>query len=164
LVKKCPLSAYYIQMNHEDVRRHVAPFQRLTGITLRELTPALIRDWLTWLAGKGLSGARINQIIQGMRVAVRYAVAKEALDRDPFRNIGKTAESPREKGVLTPNEVARLIAAPIADPRHRLAIRPLAKSVCQLEIADPRDQAEATPAVSDTCRKNRYTFQTRSTE
>ena len=28
LVKKRPLSAYYIRMNHEDVRRHVEPFPR----------------------------------------------------------------------------------------------------------------------------------------
>jgi len=122
LVKKRPLSAYYIKMNHEDVRRHVAPFPQFAGITPRKLTPALIRDWLTWLAGKGLSGARVNHILQGMRVAIRHAVAREELDRDPFRGIGKATENPREKGVLTPGEVARLIAAPVTDPRHRLAV------------------------------------------
>jgi len=122
LVKKRPLSAYYIRMNHEDVRRHVAPFPQFAGITPHKLTPALIRDWLTWMAGKGLSGARINATLQGIRVAIRYAVAREELDRDPFRNIGKAAESPRERGVLTPDEVARLIAAPVTDSRHRLAV------------------------------------------
>jgi len=81
LVKKRPLSAYYVKMNHEDVRRHVASFPKFTGITPGELTPALIRDWLTWLAGKGLSGGRINHVLQGMRVAIRYAVAREELPR-----------------------------------------------------------------------------------
>ena len=122
LVKKRPLSAYYIRMNHEDVRRHIASFPQFAGITPRKLTPALIRDWLTWLAGKGLSGARVNAILQGMRVPIRYAVAREELPRDPFRNIGKAAENPREKGVLTPGEAARLIASPVTDPRHRLAV------------------------------------------
>ena len=136
LVKKRPLSAYYIKMNHEDVSRHVAPFPRFAEITPRKLTPALIRDWLTWMAGKGLSGARINAILQGIRVAIRYAVAREELDCDPFRNIGKAAENPREKGVLAPDEVARLIAAPIADPRHRLAV--LLGTLCGMRLGEIR--------------------------
>jgi hypothetical protein len=74
--QKRPLSAYYIHMNHEDVRWHIAPFPPFQGITLQRLTPALIRDWLAWMAGKGLSGHRINHIVLGMRVAVRYAVAR----------------------------------------------------------------------------------------
>jgi hypothetical protein len=47
LVKKRPLSAYYIRMNHEDVRRHIASFLPFQGIMLQRLPPALIRDWLT---------------------------------------------------------------------------------------------------------------------
>jgi integrase len=74
------------------------------------------------MAGKGLSGNRINNVLLGMRVAVRYAVAREELDKDPFRNIGKAAETPKERGILIPDEVTRLIAAPVADPRHRLAV------------------------------------------
>jgi integrase len=136
LVKKRPLSAYYIRMNHEDVRRHIAPFPPFQGITLQGLTPALIRDWLTWMAEKGKSGDRINHVLQGMRVAVRYAVAREELDRDPFRNIGKAAETPREKGVLTPAEVARLIAAPVTDPCYRLAV--LLGALCGMRMGEVR--------------------------
>ncbi|MDR1105145.1 MAG: hypothetical protein LBL44_02190, partial [Treponema sp.] len=72
LVKKRPLSVYYIHMNHEDVRRHITPFPPFQGIMLQRLAPAMIRDWLTWMAGKGLSGHRINHVLMGMRVAVRY--------------------------------------------------------------------------------------------
>jgi len=136
LVKKRPLSAFYVKMNREDVRLHVETFAPFTGITSRKLTPALIRDWMVWMAGKGLSGSRINHVIQGMRVAVRYAVAREELDRDPFRNIGKAAETRREKGVLTPNEVAGLIAAPVADPRHRLAV--LLGTLCGMRMGEIR--------------------------
>ncbi|MDR1047377.1 MAG: site-specific integrase [Treponema sp.] len=136
LVKKRPLSAYYIHMNHEDVRRHIASFPPFQGIALQRLTPALIRDWLTWMAGKGLSGHRINHILLGMRVAVRYAVTREELDRDPFRNIGEAAETSREKGILTSNEIARLIAAPISDPRHRLAV--LLGTLCGMRMGEVR--------------------------
>jgi integrase len=71
-----------------------------------------------------------------MRVAVRYAVAREELDRDPFRNIGEAAETPREKGVLTPDEIVRLIAAPISDLRHRLAV--LLGALCGMRMGEVR--------------------------
>jgi len=136
LVKKRPLSAYYIRMNHDDTRLHIASFPPFQGITLHQLAPAMIRDWLTWMAGKGLSGHRINNVLMGMRVAVRYAVAREELDRDPFRAIVDAAETPKERGVLTPDEVARLIAAPVTDPRHRLAI--LLGALCGMRMGEVR--------------------------
>jgi hypothetical protein len=122
LVKKRPLSAAYVRMNHEDVRRHIASFPGFKDITLRRLTPALIRDWLVWMAGKGLSGHRINRVLLMMCVAVGCAVSREELDRDPFRGIGKAAETAREKGILMPEEVQKLISTSIADPRARLAV------------------------------------------
>jgi integrase len=136
LVKKRPISAYYIRMNHEDVRRHIAPFPPFEDLTLQRLTPALIRDWLTWMAEKGKSGNLINHVLQGMRVAVRYAVVREELERDPFRNIGKAAETPREKGILAPHEVSRLIASPVTDPRHRLVV--LLGVLCGLRMGEVR--------------------------
>jgi integrase len=96
----------------------------------------MIRDWLTWMAGKGLSGHRINHVLMGMRVAVRYAVTREELDKDPFRNIGDAAETPKEKGILAPEEVTRLIAAPVTDPRHRLAV--LLGCLCGMRMGEVR--------------------------
>jgi integrase len=57
-----------------------------------------------------------------MRIAVRYAVSREELDRDPFKNIGEAEEQPKEKGVLAPGEVSLLIQAPMTNPRTRLAV------------------------------------------
>jgi integrase len=57
-----------------------------------------------------------------MRVAVRYAVNREELERDPFRKIEKAAEDLKEKGVLSSEEMAKLIQSPIQDPRARLGI------------------------------------------
>jgi integrase len=100
----------------------MAPFPGFQGITLRNLAPGIIRDWMTWAAGNEVSGRIINLVLQGMRIAVRYAVDREEIPLDPFRTIKKAAEDYREKGILTPAEVSRIIAEPVQDPRRRLAV------------------------------------------
>jgi hypothetical protein len=122
LVKKKPLSAAYVNMNHENVRRHMAPFSGFQGITLQNLTPGIIRDWMTWAAGNKVSGRIINLVLQGMRIAVRYAVDREEIPLNPFRTIKKASEDYREKGILAPVEVSRIITRPVHDPQRRLAV------------------------------------------
>jgi hypothetical protein len=136
-VKKRPLSSYYIQMNHDDVDRHIAPFAGFQGVTLGGITRKLLKDWLIWMSdrkirhrkkdgtyveGKELSGRRINSILQGMRVAVRWAIDNEELTADPFRKLDEADEESKEKGILTPAEVKKLIALPVSDPFSRLAV------------------------------------------
>jgi integrase len=58
------------------------------------------------------------------------------LNRDPFYTIGEAAETPREKGILTPAEIARLIATPMSDPRHRLAV--LLRALCGMRMGEIR--------------------------
>ncbi|MDR3161149.1 MAG: hypothetical protein LBU28_05985, partial [Spirochaetaceae bacterium] len=101
-IKKKPLAAAYIKLHHEDVKRHIEPFPGFRGVTLGSLTAGKIRDWMTWAAENSMSGRRINTVLQSMRIAVRYAVSREELDRDPFKNIGEAEEQPKEKGILTP--------------------------------------------------------------
>jgi hypothetical protein len=97
VIKKKPLSAYYVQMHHDDVRRHMEPFPCFQGLLLEKLTAGLIRDWMTWAAAeRGLSGNRINSVLESMRVAVRYAVAREELAKDPFKSIQEATEEPTE--------------------------------------------------------------------
>jgi integrase len=136
LVKKKPLAAAYIDLHHEDVRRHIAPFQLFQGISLRQLTPGLILDWMRWMAEKGVKGGRINKVMQSMSVAVHYAVAREELGRDPFKNIHEAPENRKEKGILSSFELARLISAPAADPRGRLAV--LLGALCGLRLGEVR--------------------------
>ena len=122
LVAKKPLSAYYIKMNHADVERHLRPFSGFSRLSLKQLKSGHIRDWMTWAAEKGLGARRINAIVSSMRVAVRYAVAREELDRDPFLHIKKATESPKEKGVLIPLEIVKLINLKDAEPRAHLGV------------------------------------------
>ncbi|AEF86418.1 site-specific recombinase, phage integrase family [Treponema primitia ZAS-2] len=122
LVKKRPLSSYYIRMNHDDVRRHLEVFPGFLGITLHELTAGKIRDWMLWMSEKGLSGRRINSVLQSMRVAVRYAIEREEIENDPFKKVHEATEQRKEKGILSIVEVKKLLSTPIQDLYSRLAI------------------------------------------
>lgn len=136
-VKKKPLSAYYIQMNHADIERHIAPYPGFQKISLGDVSKKLIRQWLIWMGTRKtlfrkkdgtliergtISGRRTNAILQGMRVAVRWAVDNEDLPVDPFKRAGEAAEQVIEKGILTPEEVVKLISSPIKDHYSRLAV------------------------------------------
>ncbi|MDR2403251.1 MAG: tyrosine-type recombinase/integrase [Spirochaetaceae bacterium] len=135
-VKKMPLSAAYIKLHRDDVKRHIEPFPGFRGITLYTLTPGIIRDWMRWAAEKGLNEGRINKVMQAMIVAIRHAVSRGELEKDPFRNIQGAPDIRREKGVLTPGEVSRLIHAPVTDPRGRLAV--LLGLLCGLRLGEVR--------------------------
>ncbi len=74
------------------------------------------------MAERGASGRRINSVLQALRVAVKDLSDREDLDFDPFRRVKSAQESPREKGVLTAEEVSRLIHAPVKGPAGRLAV------------------------------------------
>jgi integrase len=135
-VKNKPLAAAYVKLHREDVRRHIEPFPGFRGITIYTLTPGIIRDWMRWAAEKGLAGGRINKVMQAMSVAVRHAVFRGELEKDPFRNIRGAPDTRKEKGVLTPTEVTTLIQAPVQDPRGRLAI--LLGLLCGMRLGEVR--------------------------
>jgi len=105
-----------------NVKLHVKPFPKFKKITLRELTAGTIKDWMTWATSNNLSNRTINSVLSTMRVAVHYVVDREELDRDPFRNVREAADSPKEKGVLTFAERAKLINAKPTDPFSRLVV------------------------------------------
>jgi len=121
-LKKKPLSVYYVQSNGDNIRLHIKPFTDFKQITLRELTSGLIKDWMTWAVDNELSGRYINNCLNSMRVAVRYAVDREELTKDPFKKIKPASDIPKEKGVLTPVERKKLINSKTTDPRSRLAV------------------------------------------
>ena len=121
-LKKKPLSAYYVHLNRENIRLHIKPFGGFKKITLRELTAGAIKDWMSWAVDREMSGRYINNCLNSMRVAVRHAVDREELNRDPFRKIKPASDIPKEKGVLTPAERKKLINAATTDPRSRLAV------------------------------------------
>ncbi|MGA2548357.1 MAG: tyrosine-type recombinase/integrase [Rectinemataceae bacterium] len=71
-----------------------------------------------------------------MRIPVQYAVRREELTRDPFAKVTETPETVKGKGILAPDELGRLIAAPIADIRVKAAI--LLAALCGLRRGEIR--------------------------
>jgi integrase len=122
VLKKKPLSAYYVHQNEVNVRLHVKPFPGFKRITLRELTAGFIKDWMAWAVDQKMSERKINSIVSTMRVAVNYAVEREELDKSPFSKIKPLPENPKEKGVLTFAERAKLLNAASTEPLSRLAV------------------------------------------
>jgi hypothetical protein len=134
-VQKKPLTPYYIEMNHDDVRRHIEPFSGFVGVTVGSLNKAILKIWLIWLAGRKtqrrkkdgtiveentLSGRRANTVLQAVRVAIRWVFENKEIEIDPFRKLGEVSENIKEKGVLTFEERKKLTSLPIADYRSRL--------------------------------------------
>jgi integrase len=121
-LKKKPLSAAYITLNHEAVGRHMRKFPGFAGVTLDKLTAGMIRDWMLYANERGTSDRKINMVLQAMRIAVRDAVMRQELKSDPFKNVKPLPEEPVEKGILTPAEAMSLIGAEVKNPRWRMAI------------------------------------------
>lgn len=122
VMKKCRPSAYYVEASFQDIRRHLVPFPPFKNLTLRNLTPGLIFDWIAWATDQGVGARRINADLQLARVAVRHAVRRGDLFRDPFAGIGSVPEEHREKGVLSVAEVRALVAVNYPDPRMKMAL------------------------------------------
>jgi integrase len=121
-VEKKPLSLNYIKSNHIDIENHVEPFPEFQGLTVGELTRAKVRAWKLWAAKRGMSGRKINIVLEAMRVPIRNAYREEKISTDPFLNVKEAVHIEKEKGILTPAEVAALIRSEIKNPRWRLAI------------------------------------------
>jgi len=122
-VLKKPLSAYYVKMNHDDVARHVRPFPGFKKKKLAEVKKATLLAWRRWAIGKGLSGRRVNTVLQSMRVAIRYAVEVGDLVNDPFKGLGKVPEGEgKEKGILTAAELTAILALDVPDVRIKVAV------------------------------------------
>lgn len=122
IAEKKPVSAYYIELNASGIEKHVKPFKPFAKIRLPELTPGLIEDWKLWALEKGTGHRRVNAILNSMKVAVRYAVSRGELTSNPFANIKKVAYTPKEKGILTQEEVKKLIQVEEPDHRVKLAV------------------------------------------
>ena len=150
-VHKKPLAHNYIEMNHEDVRRHVQPFPGFADITVEALNKAILKKWMIWLAGRKatrrkkdgtviegdtISGRRANTILQSVRVAIRWAVDNDEIPVDPFRRLGEVSETAKEKGVLTFEERNTLTHLPVSDYRSRLVM--LLGSFCGLRRGEMR--------------------------
>jgi len=121
-VNKTPLSKTYIENNRRNIRLHISPCPQFNGLFLSDLSRKVIREYKLWAAKRGMSGRLINQCLQTMRVAVKYAVTNEEIPADPFSGIGKAYHKEKDKGILTVSESGLLITSEITDYYARLTV------------------------------------------
>jgi integrase len=136
LVRKREVSGYYIAAAGAMIRLHVAPYPPFSSMKLEELTAGILRDFMLWLARRGVSGSRINRVLQVIRVPLRYAVSRDEAVTDPFTKITPAAVTVKEKGVLTREEIVALVSAPVKNARERLAV--LLGLLCGMRLGEVR--------------------------
>ena len=152
-VKHKPISPAYIKNNFNDTRRHVEPFEGFEGVTVGNLSKAILKKWLIWLAGRRktrtkkdgtiidegtITGRRANTVIQSVRVAIRWAVDNEEIENDPFHKLGEVTETNKEKGVLTFEERKKLTELPVTDKNYKQRLMMLLGSFCGLRRGEMR--------------------------
>jgi integrase len=92
-----------------DLRGHVLPdfgSKRMADITRGDLQAFVDR-----LRGGGLSGSRVRNIVNSLRVVYRYAVEREVVGHNPTNGLRlPNGDNPRDRAA-SPGEAAELLAA-----------------------------------------------------
>ena len=122
LLDKKPLSYHYLLTNREMIKNKMRPFEGFQGLSLKELSKPIIRQWKLWLAEQGYSGRTINGALLALRVPVKRAFFDDLIPTDPFNGVPRAAHKEKTRGILTPAEIKTLVDKPAADPRVRLAV------------------------------------------
>jgi integrase len=135
-VYKRRLSAYYAKSHQDTIRIHIEKYHPFNDIGIERVTPGLIRDFMLWMAERGVSGSRINRVLQTIRVPLRYAIERDEARVDPFTKVKPAREELREKGVLTRKEVLSLLNSPVNDVKKRLGI--LLGLLCGMRLGEVR--------------------------
>jgi integrase len=115
---RCPYIAekhadgYHISKNYADGRRIMLQqylIPAIGAVPLRQLAPRHFRDLKMSLleAGK-LAPGTINRIIGTARIMLNYAVEMRELEYNPVSPVKELKETPKERGILTVEELGAL--------------------------------------------------------
>lgn len=115
-----------IDQQHRDVSRMAEHFKYLP-----QLTPQNVKAWTDSLIAGGMTSASLERIGNGCKSFWTYlqlSGAKEMIDPDPFvgafklaRRVAKTTDTGRSGSSYTPEELAALYAAALANQDRSLA-------------------------------------------
>lgn len=124
ILRKKKTSSYYIDMSHDDVRRHIRPCPHLQGVTLEKLKAGDVLAWQLWAIEKhGMAARRCNAVLQTMRVPVRDALRREIISKDPFRQVLQLPVDSPEKSIIMPDTIRAIIKLKgKVDPRFRALV------------------------------------------
>jgi len=121
LVEKKPLSEEYRKNNEAGIKKYVLPFSGFNNKATLELTSGIIEDWKLWSIEQGIGSRRLNAVLSSMKVAVNYLFDRGEIDKNPFQTIKKVPYCPKEKGVLSFNEIEKVFLIEEKDPRVKVA-------------------------------------------
>jgi integrase len=126
----------YIKSNANIVKSHIKPFTLFDNVLMINITPVLIRKWKQWEIERGVSAKSINKALQTMRIPYHYAFNRNEIPINIFKSVNQLVEEKTEKGILTKDEVIKLINNDIYDTIDRLAI--LFGLLCGMRLGEVR--------------------------
>jgi len=127
------LSERYLQISRYLVQRHLsAP---LKGKRLLDITPEFLEKTILAMFRAGCSARTINTAVQTLKVPYAYFCRIHRL-ANPLTCIEKVRENPRERGILTADEVGRVIALEGQSPRAVAGV--LLGALCGLRLGEAR--------------------------
>ncbi len=134
-LRKRACSPSYVQTNNEVFQRHFAA--GLVGVRFSRLNPARVEKLMTALLDAGVGPWTVNYGRQTLTVVVADH-ARAYRVPNPLQYLWKVPEDPRERGVLSPEEIGRTIALTpdLVSTRVRLAV--LLGALCGLRLGEVR--------------------------
>ena len=122
LLEKKPPAAHYLLSNRRVVEIKMKPFPDFKNMTVSGLSKSVIRKWKIWMAEQGYSGDAINKAMKALRVPIKRAFEDDIISAYPFAGVSRAAHEEKARGILTPDEIKKLVDTPVTDPRSRLAV------------------------------------------
>jgi len=136
IVDKRPLSLDYLDHNRRAIHLHITPFPGFRSLRLSKIRAGIVKDWQLWCIEHGTTPRACNIALQALRVPIRDAVARGDIPADPLAIVKKIPEVIKERGVLTTNEIGRLVCAHESDPRVKAGV--LLATLCGLRCGEIR--------------------------
>ena len=107
----------------------------LHGNKLLDLTPQIIEKMILSLSKQGIGARQINCILQAIKVPFAHFTRMHHL-ANPLTSIQKVKENPKERGILSTDEIGKLINLHYDNPRVKAAI--LLAALCGLRLGEIR--------------------------
>ncbi len=100
------------------LKLHWEPY--FSGKKLSEITKLDLKAFSTEIAKKGLAPSTINHTIEVGTIALSWAHQNDLIATDPGEGLRSFSGASKKRGVLEPDEVARLFAEPWLDERSHV--------------------------------------------
>ncbi|PKL75094.1 MAG: hypothetical protein CVV27_17140 [Candidatus Melainabacteria bacterium HGW-Melainabacteria-1] len=119
-----PLSSTYIASQYANVKNHAESFEGFKKTALQDAGLFLIESYVKQLRKDGISGNVIGDCLNAIRTPLSWAMNRNLVaEKFSFKGIDRPKETHKERGVLSRDEVAAIIALDVVDtvtPRPRL--------------------------------------------